>query len=1090
MSMRKFFTTALVFIGLCASAQTFKTDDGLSYTVTSAADKTVEVAKPTPAYAIENVTIPATVTNGGVTYTVTGIADQAFMSNSTIVSLKISDGVKKIGKSAFQGCSKLEKVDMGNTIETLGDNAFFTSSKIQTLVLSKTVKTIGKWGLRGMSGLVSLTLSDDLEAVSDGMCWGNTKLKGITIPDKVTTIGENAFASCSAIDTIQLGASVTKLAGKAFAYVSNYKKITCRAAVPPTCGDEKSLGAEAVFGKATLYVKESSLEAYQKAEPWSKYSKILPYDPSGSLDDKFFVMAGIGYEMLSKDERKVAVAHIDTLVYKGNILVRPTVNYAGQDFNVVAVQPSAFKGCTAVTQVELPASIQNIGNEAFNGCSGMKYFIVKTATPPTLGTSVFTGIKFADCKLFATRESVAAYATAAQWKDFTNKGIILDEVTVDGLTYKSNNVIDCTLDFVGAKGFKGNMVIPDVVKVDGYSFYVTTIAGNSFYNTDVTALTLPKTLKSIAGSAFFTLGKYDRPIERIVVPEGVVSIGSNAFYGSHVNYVDLPKNSLKELAGSAFYSCDIKGIEIPGSVGVINGSTFYGSHMGWVILGEGITEVKDNAFFATNIGSLRLPSTMKTIGDGAFSSCSKLTSLTINNGLETVADNAFNNCNSLYKIFSFAAKMPKGLENSLLPSGQYTSSGRTTYSVSDIMKNGTAFGIVKVRSDLNTWFDYKGVRYLPSQAGSTDLIAIDATYGKDDFTVEVPQKFTANGKNYNVKELGVYLLGGQTVMTKVNVTNPITVVPNGFANYAMNLKEVSLPKTVVDLGQYCFAQTDSLATIDLPEGLTNIGVAAFYYSGLKELTVPANVTLMDNASFAGCRQLKKLVFADGNKSVMIGYFPTMFGNRPMFGSSKLDKIVIGRDLNYIANAQYGYSPFYNDSIVQHVEFTNAPTLINANLFLGCKSIRTITVGNGVKRINASAFSGCAAVDSVYLGQSVANIGTKAFEGCAKLTKLYSANPVPAKCGADALTDIDKKACTLFVPKSGINSYKDADQWKEFFNIKEYGFVGVEDIPVDQQTGRYVVYNLSGVLILDTMDESLVKELPSGIYIINGRKVIK
>ena len=213
MSMRKFFTTALVLIGLCASAQTFKTDDGLSYTVTSAADKTVEVAKPTPAYAIENVTIPATVTNGGVTYTVTGIADQAFMSNSTIVSLKISDGVKKIGKSAFQGCSKLEKVDMGNTIETLGDNVFFTSSKIQTLVLSKTVKTIGKWGLRGMSGLVSLTLSDDLEAVSDGMCWGNTKLKGITIPDKVTTIGENAFASCSAIDTIQLGASVTKLAG-------------------------------------------------------------------------------------------------------------------------------------------------------------------------------------------------------------------------------------------------------------------------------------------------------------------------------------------------------------------------------------------------------------------------------------------------------------------------------------------------------------------------------------------------------------------------------------------------------------------------------------------------------------------------------------------------------------------------------------------------------------------------------------------------------------------------------------------------------------------------------------------------------------
>ena len=49
------------------------------------------------------------------------------------------------------------------------------------------------------------------------MCWGNTKLKGITIPDKVTVIGENAFASCSALDSIQLGEKVDSLAGKAFA---------------------------------------------------------------------------------------------------------------------------------------------------------------------------------------------------------------------------------------------------------------------------------------------------------------------------------------------------------------------------------------------------------------------------------------------------------------------------------------------------------------------------------------------------------------------------------------------------------------------------------------------------------------------------------------------------------------------------------------------------------------------------------------------------------------------------------------------------------------------------------------------------------
>lgn len=1086
--MKKFLSCFLVMTAFCAGAQTFTSGD-LTYSVKSATDKTVEVARPSKAYAIAEVVVPATVTDNGVTYSVIGIADQAFMANATLQSLTLPDGLKYIGKSAFQSCSKLETVNMGNTVETLGDQAFFSCNKVTTLVLSKTVRSIGKWGLRAMSAMTSLTLSEDLEDVPPGMCWGNTKLKGITIPDKVRSIGENAFASCSALDSIQLGASVDSLAGKAFAYVQSYKKLICRAAVPPVCGDEKSLGATAVYTKATLYVKEKSLEAYQKAEPWKNFTTILAYDPSGNVNDKKFVVAGIGYERLGEDNFNVGVTHIDTLVYKGEILVRSTVNYAGQDFSVVAVQPEAFKSCSAVTQVELPASIANIGNSAFSGCTGMKYLISRPAVPPTLGTDVFSGVNFAGCKLFADRSGIKAYTQADQWKSFTDRSIIIDEVTVEGLTYKCNNIIESTLDFTGARNFKGAMVIPDEVLVDGYPFHVTVIAGNSFYNTKVTALTLPATLKSIAGNAFYTLGEYNHPIERIVVPEGVVSIGNNAFYGAHVNYVDLPRHSLTNLASSAFYSCDLKGIELPGSIGKINGSTFYGSDMGWVILGEGITEIGENAFFGTNIGCVRLPSSMRVIGESAFSACNYLSSLTINEGLQKVATNAFNNCGSLYKVFNFATTMPQGLEDALSDSGDRIGNARTTYSISNIVKNGTvAFGQAIVRSDLNSWFDYKGVRYLPSKQGASTLWAIDATYGKEDLEVAVPEKFTLDGKQYTVQAIGNYLLCGQSVMTKADITYPLTAIPDGFAYNAGSLRQVSIPSTVTSLGQYCFAGTDSLAKVDLPENLTNIGLAAFYYGGLKELTVPSKVTLMDNASVFGCRNLKSLTFADGSGSVLIGYMPTMFGNRPMFSNSRLEKIEIGRNLEYYATATYGYSPFCGDTLLKTVRFTNAVTTVRDNMFRDCKYLVDATVGNNVTKLGVSVFNGCAALDSVYLGHHVANIGEDCFAKCASVSKFYSASVQPPVCAARALTDINKQTCTLYVPKGSLNGYKEAFQWKDFFNIQEHNFTGSVISALDPEANRFVVYGLNGVRILDTTDEDLLNRLPAGIYIINGRKV--
>ena len=95
--MKRLLTTWILALLATVSvwAQTF-TADNLTYKVTDAAAKTVEltgyVTKPTGA-----LTIPATVTNGGTTYSVTAIGYEAFRECKALTSVTIPDGVRMQG---------------------------------------------------------------------------------------------------------------------------------------------------------------------------------------------------------------------------------------------------------------------------------------------------------------------------------------------------------------------------------------------------------------------------------------------------------------------------------------------------------------------------------------------------------------------------------------------------------------------------------------------------------------------------------------------------------------------------------------------------------------------------------------------------------------------------------------------------------------------------------------------------------------------------------------------------------------------------------------------------------------------------------
>ena len=185
----------------------------------------------------------------------------------------------------------------------------------------------------------------------------------------------------------------------------------------------------------------------------------------------------------------------------------------------------------------------------------------------------------------------------------------------------------------------------------------------------------------------------------------------------------------------------------------------------------------------------------------------------------------------------------------------------------------------------------------------------------------------------------------------------------------------------------------------------------------------------------------------------------------------------------------GYEAFRGCSSLTSIEIPNSVTSIGREAFAGCSSLTSIEIPNSVTSIGNYAFSGCSNLDYFSFGKSVKSIGQKAFSGCVNLKKLISYAEVPPTCDTYALDDINKRECTLQIPENTLSAYQSANQWKDFYFIEDVlSEIGGVTIDENKDT-RVDVYSINGQLIKRNADaKQLSKELPTGIYIINGKKV--
>lgn len=170
-------------ISMSVSAET--TSSGFVYTVSGT---TATITGYTGSS--EYLTIPSTITNNGVTYTVTSLGQNAFRENSTIKRVYISSGIKSIGTMCFYKCSNLTYISIPNTIQRMDSCCF---------QLCKNLTTVS---------FASNSILTEIPTATFASC---SSLTSISIPDSVKRIGMSAFESCSNLNTVSINYLSSKL---------------------------------------------------------------------------------------------------------------------------------------------------------------------------------------------------------------------------------------------------------------------------------------------------------------------------------------------------------------------------------------------------------------------------------------------------------------------------------------------------------------------------------------------------------------------------------------------------------------------------------------------------------------------------------------------------------------------------------------------------------------------------------------------------------------------------------------------------------------------------------------------------------------
>ena len=540
----------------------------------------------------------------------------------------------------------------------------------------------------------------------------------------------------------------------------------------------------------------------------------------------------------------------------------------------------------------------------------------------------------------------------------------------------------------------------------GYYTSNDVIGSRMFYDcVNIQNIVLPTSITSIGSYAFSDCSS----MTSINIPAGVTSIGENAFYGCNsfksVYITDL----------SAWFNITFNNFS---STPLYNGAKLYlnNQELSELVIPEEITEIKSYAFsYCFSLNSVTMGAGVVSIGESAFWRCSSLTSIDIPDSVTTIGSGAFCGCSSLISI-----EIPANV-NSISTLAFSDCSSLTSI---DLPVSITSIG-----------------SYAFSDCSS--LISIEIPAG--------------------VTSIGSSAFSGCSSLTSINIPTGVTSISSEVFLECSSLVSIEIPANVTSIGDLAFKYCSSLTSINIPADVTSIGSSAFYgCSSLTSINIPAGVASIGNNTFYICSSLTSIVIPDivtsigdwafgdcsSLTSINIPASVTSIGNYAFVGCSSLKSLHI-TDLSAWCNITFSAPSsnplnrteklYLNNNELTELVIPAEVKQIKDYAFYGYKSLKKVTMSDGVASVSKSAFYGCSSLSSVIFSATITSVGIHSFRNCSSLLQVTCQGTTPPTINPSSTNSSfngsnDKR--TLYVSKGCVSAYQSSD-WASFFGtIKE------------------------------------------------------
>ena len=469
------------------------------------------------------------------------------------------------------------------------------NSSVKKVVIEDGVTSIGDYAFYNCTSLTSITIPDSVTSI--GYCAFNTcsKLTSITIPDSVTSIGNYAFKGCSNLSNITLSNNITSIGDFAFADCSSLTNIT---------------------------IPDSVISIGDFAFAWcSNLSSIT----------------------LSN--------------------------------NITSIGNDAFADCSSLTSITIPDGVTSIGKFAFYGCSSLT--AISLSCKSSLKKSDFgeqadlvsyanqhlltkTAAKAATCsesgnKEYWTCEHCGKYFLSDDTNPETATAVEQSECMIPAIQHKNAIIRGVSEPTKTAPGYSGDRYCPDcnTVLEKGYTYWVEDNLTWKLYEDGTLTISGTGAMKNYNYSDNQSPVYINSSVKKVVIEDGVTSIGNDAFSNcSGLISITIP-NSVTSIGNDAFYYCtSLTSITIPDSVTSIGSSAFRDcTSLTTITIPNSITSIGEAAFGnCISLTSITIPESVTSIGNYAFSGCSSLTSITIPDNVTSIGECAFSYCTSLTNI--------------------------------------------------------------------------------------------------------------------------------------------------------------------------------------------------------------------------------------------------------------------------------------------------------------------------------------------------------------------------------------------------------------------------------------------------------